>query len=331
MREDNLLIAGFIAFGSAIMSLYNGFRGYQASRTRKLSRLLLLVYGIVCVLVLAVAAALIRNVPAYWRFLAACSWCVFCSVFWQFLLYSADRCDRARGRNTQLGVIPAEIERKLAELEACNADLQQEIRDSRAAAALVQYHANYDYLTGLPNRRRCYEQIAAALAGDRDNRTLAVLFLDLDDFKLLNDNLGHACGDSALKQVVERIKTVLGPGAMLARIGGDEFLVLLQGGSGQEVAAAAATTAASIRQVFMYPFCLDNCEFFLSVSTGIALCPQHGLDADTLIKNADIAMYMAKNNGKNKYRFYSAAREHGSAAASGGGTNNSLNRRESGL
>lgn len=303
-----MLIAGFIAFGSAVMSLYNGLRGYQASRPRKLSRLLLLLYGIVCIAVLAVAAALIRNGPAYGQFLVACGWCVFCSVFWQFLLYNRERRNRAGGHPGQLGAILAAIAGKIAALEACNAALQEEIRESRAAAALVQYHANYDYLTGLPNRRRCYEQINDTLAGGGDNRALAVMFLDLDDFKLLNDRLGHACGDSALQQVVERIKAILCPGAMLARIGGDEFLVLLTSGSGQEVAAAAETTAAAIRQAFIYPFFLDNCEIFLSVSIGIALYPQHGLDADTLIKKADIAMYRAKNDGKNKYRFYSADR-----------------------
>ncbi|HWR05628.1 diguanylate cyclase domain-containing protein [Sporomusa sp.] len=311
MREDNLLIAGFIAFGSAIMSLYNGFRGYQASRTRKVNRLLLLLYVIVCVWVLAVAVVLMDNAPACWQFLAASGLCIFCSVFWQFLIHIADRCGWTREQNMQLAATPAEIESKVrvrtAALELRNAALQQEIRESRAALAQIEYHANYDYLTGLPNRRRCYEQITQAVAGQ--DRALAVMFLDLDDFKLLNDGLGHACGDLALKQVAERIKALLCPAVTLARIGGDEFLILLHGGSGQEVAAAAETIANSIRQMFIYPFCFDNCERFLSVSTGIAIYPQHGLDADTLIKNADIAMYLAKNNGKNRYRFYSADRE----------------------
>ncbi len=311
MREDNLLIAGFIAVSSAIMSLYNGLCSYQASRTPRVSRLLLLLSVTVCVGGWSQAAVLMDNAPAGWKLLAASALCIFGSVLWQFFIHLADRCAWFRGQHTQSAAANAEIEEireRAAALEVCKAALQQEVVDSRAALAQIEYHANYDYLTGLPNRRRCYEEINQAITGP-DDRELAVMFLDLDDFKVLNDSLGHACGDLALKQVVDRIRVLLCPAVTLARIGGDEFLILLYSDSGQPVAVLAETIANSIRQLFIYPFCIENYKSALSVSIGIAVYPQHGLEADTLIRNADMAMYMAKNNGKNRYCFYAADME----------------------
>ncbi len=321
MREDNLLIAGFIAVSSAIMSLYNGLCSYQTSRTRKVNQLLLLVLSVaVCAWGWSQAAVLMDNAPAGWQLLAVSALCIFGSVFWQFFIHLADRCGWLRGQTIQSAASNAEIEdirERTAVLEVCKAALQQEVKESRAALAQIEYHANYDYLTGLPNRRRCYEEINQAITGP-DHRELAVMFLDLDDFKVLNDSLGHACGDLALKQVVDRIRVLLCPAVTLARIGGDEFLILLYSDSGQQVAALAETIANSIRQLFMYPFCIDNCRSSLSVSIGIAVYPQHGLDADTLIRNADMAMYAAKNNGKNRYRFYAADMERRNHSSSGG-------------
>lgn len=204
-----------------------------------------------------------------------------------------------------------ELERKVrertAELEASNVSLQKEISERKNAEAQIQYHANYDTLTGLPNRRLCYEQITQAIATAQTDTMLAVLFLDLDNFKYLNDTYGHAHGDLALQQTVKRINAIMPASDRLARIGGDEFLLLVKNSNRQDQRTVVETIVNSIRQIFFQPFIINGRESFLSVSIGIAAYPQDGTDADTLIKKADIAMYEAKNNGKNDYKFYSAS------------------------
>ncbi len=145
--------------------------------------------------------------------------------------------------------------------------------------------------------------VALAQRGSEGERSVGLLFVDLDQFKRINDTLGHATGDALLRQVAQRLGSALcadGPGAQLARVGGDEFIVVL---SGQPAAADAEHAAQCILAALTAPFRQAGYEFVVTPSIGIAMFPQHGSDAQTLLKNADLAMYEAKASGRNQFRF----------------------------
>ncbi len=161
--------------------------------------------------------------------------------------------------------------------------------------------AYHDSLTGLPNRAYFMEQLASLLKKEREeNEMLALLFLDLDRFKLVNDTLGHDIGDQLLRAASGRINGCVRNHDLVARLGGDEFTIILEGiGSTDEV----ARIAGKIRSVFSEPFHLAGREMFISVSIGIAMSPADGAEVPTLVKRADMAMFCAKEEGGN-YRFY---------------------------
>jgi diguanylate cyclase (GGDEF)-like protein len=163
---------------------------------------------------------------------------------------------------------------------------------------------DYDSVTGLPNRRQFLRLVAKGLAGARrTKRQIAVLFLDLDGFKLINETLGHAVGDQLLKEVATRLTDCVQQTAIIARQGGDEFTILSHNvPSSDHVALLAQETLSSI----VRPFRLAARDIFITTSIGIALYPQDADDADSLIKHADTAMSRAKQQGKNLYQFYSA-------------------------
>ena len=166
----------------------------------------------------------------------------------------------------------------------------------------IKHMAYYDSLTGLPNRYMLNEYLDKALARSKRNRAqLAFMFIDLDHFKSVNDMMGHETGDILLKQVSELLKRTIREGDTVSRQGGDEFIVLLEGIDQKEV----VRVAERVLDEFCTPFQLNEKEFFISPSIGISLFPQHGDDAQTLIKRADDAMYNAKRCGKNNYKFYS--------------------------
>ncbi len=170
-------------------------------------------------------------------------------------------------------------------------------------AQQVEHLAYHDALTGLPNRSLFSKLLQQGIQqARRYGRRLAVLFLDLDRFKHINDTLGHEAGDQLLQEVAKRIKASLRDSDSVARLGGDEFVVLLP-----ELAeeAYAATVAQKMIAAIAKPFLLLGQEFRVTGSVGIATHPQDGLDEQTLTKNADIAMYRAKEQGKNNYQFYS--------------------------
>jgi diguanylate cyclase (GGDEF)-like protein/PAS domain S-box-containing protein len=168
----------------------------------------------------------------------------------------------------------------------------------------LRYQALHDALTGLPNRFQFQERFQEMLARvARQNSQLAVMVLDLDRFKHVNDSLGHAVGDELLKQVAERLKSRLRQVDVIGRLGGDEFAVILDNISGTHSAAAAAGRLLS---AFATPFSLSGHEIFVSSSIGISCCPADSSDAETLLKNADAAMYRAKADGRNSYRYFSA-------------------------
>lgn len=159
--------------------------------------------------------------------------------------------------------------------------------------------AYHDYLTGLPNRLRFNEMISDAILEAKGSKEqFAVLFLDLDSFKSVNDTMGHNIGDDLLIEVAKRIQTVLFSQCMIARAGGDEFLILSRNTSQEE----AKKLASAILGVFKEKFIVQKQVIYTSTSIGIAIYPSDGIDTVSLIKNADIAMYYSKDQGKNKYQ-----------------------------
>jgi diguanylate cyclase (GGDEF)-like protein len=172
-----------------------------------------------------------------------------------------------------------------------------------AYAKRVEYLAYHDGLTDLPNRSLFSRLLIQSIKhASRYERQLAVLFLDLDRFKHVNDTLGHEAGDQLLKEVATRLKTCLRDSDSVARLGGDEFVALLPELNEQ---ADVALVARKILAALAQPFVLLGQEFRITASVGISCYPQDGLDEQTLTKNADIAMYKAKEEGKNNFQFYS--------------------------
>jgi diguanylate cyclase (GGDEF)-like protein len=175
----------------------------------------------------------------------------------------------------------------------------------RRVEAMLQHQASHDRLTGLPNRMLFDERLSLALAHThRYGEILAVVFLDLDNFKTINDTLGHAVGDRLLQIVAERLRGCLRPEDVLARWGGDEFTLLLFPIGNAEDTAKIAT---KILDTLNAPLKLEGQELHIKASLGIALAPYDGEDAETLLKNADAAMYRAKQQGRNNYQLYTSA------------------------
>jgi len=166
----------------------------------------------------------------------------------------------------------------------------------------LRYNAVTDHLTELPNRFLFFDRLSMALAqAQRDGQKLAIIMLDLDEFKKVNDSHGHNIGDQLLKGVSSRLVNMFRKGDTIARWGGDEFILLLPEIRQAEV---AKNVAERILHSFYKPFEFDGLKISITASIGVALFPDDGPDADTLIKNADIAMYRAKDAGRNRYYQY---------------------------
>ena len=193
---------------------------------------------------------------------------------------------------------------RTAELAGANALLQAEIAERRQAEARVHHMAYYDALTGLPNRALLADRLERAMAtAERANRKLAVMFLDLDRFKNINDSLGHLTGDYLLKEVAQRLVGAVRTSDTVARLGGDEFVVVAPGVRGNgECAAVGDKIIAALAE----PFLIDGRTLHISPSIGICLYPEDGLDVDALMRHADAAMYAAKSAGRNNYQFFTA-------------------------
>jgi diguanylate cyclase (GGDEF)-like protein len=178
-----------------------------------------------------------------------------------------------------------------------------ERRALREAQQTLRHQAYHDILTGLPNRWLLRDRMEQALKYARQKQTgLAVMFLDLDRFKNLNDTLGHMSGDYLLRAVAERLSLILNERDTLARLGGDDFVVLLMDIPGAEQAGEAADL---LLKALHEPFMLDGKEIYLGASIGIATYPENGAEFDVLIKNAESAMYFAKDQGRNNYQYFS--------------------------
>jgi diguanylate cyclase (GGDEF)-like protein/PAS domain S-box-containing protein len=178
----------------------------------------------------------------------------------------------------------------------------RDITEQRLAAGRIEYLATHDALTGLANRFMFNQLLGAALESAwRNDRRLAVMFIDLDGFKRINDTLGHHIGDELLKVIAGRFKGVLRSSDIVARLGGDEFVVLVQETEHQE---QLMTVAEKILAAALKPVIVAGQECRVSASIGVALFPEHGDDKHTLMKHADIAMYQAKEHGKNNCRIF---------------------------
>ncbi|MBI4192304.1 MAG: EAL domain-containing protein [Betaproteobacteria bacterium] len=174
----------------------------------------------------------------------------------------------------------------------------------KEAESHLTFFANHDPLTGLPNRVMFNARLTQALAqAHRYDKTAAVLFVDLDRFKVINDTLGHDAGDLLLKELALRLRDCLREGDTIGRQGGDEFVVLVEEvGDPQQVAGVAQKILETVAQQFL----LSGQDFHVTASIGISIYPDDGNDVQALLKNADIAMYRAKEQGKNTFQFYSA-------------------------
>ena len=179
----------------------------------------------------------------------------------------------------------------------------RDITATKQAEDTIRHMAYHDVLTGLPNRILFNDRLAMAMTNAlRTEKNAAVMMLDLDKFKQVNDVLGHKMGDLLLKAVSERLKRTLRKGDTVARMGGDEFMIILPEIVHEYV---AGMVAEKIIKVFQWPFRLEGKELSVTTSVGVSIFPKDGNDTDTLVKHADVAMYCSKGLGRNKYTCYS--------------------------
>ena len=186
--------------------------------------------------------------------------------------------------------------------------LEDQREATNAASSQVERLAYYDTVTGLPNRALFGDRLGVALAhAQRHKYKVAVLFLDIDRFKQINDSLGHSVGDRLLRAAAERIRGTIREEDTVARFGGDEFTILIHIVGRIE---DAGRIAQKILDSFKTPIVIDSREFVVTSSIGISIYPVDGVDGETLIRNADTSMYRAKDVGRNTYQFYAAAMNH---------------------
>lgn len=183
------------------------------------------------------------------------------------------------------------------------AELEQKAIEQKEAEAQIQQLAHFDPLTGLPNRLLLKDRCAQALSlADRSKQSVALMFIDLDHFKNINDSLGHQVGDEVLQTLAKRLQDNVREQDTVARLGGDEFILLLPNAD----TLGAAHVADKLLQAAMLPLPIGPHELIITPSIGIAIYPQDGSDLDALSKCADAAMYQAKEDGRNSYRFFNA-------------------------
>jgi diguanylate cyclase (GGDEF)-like protein/PAS domain S-box-containing protein len=177
-----------------------------------------------------------------------------------------------------------------------------DITEYKNSRAQIDFLAHHDNLTGLPNRVLLNDRLEMAInAASRQQEKVGVLFIDLDRFKNVNDSLGHAVGDQLLKEAAKRLSSTIRTGDTVSRLGGDEFVVLFSKIKDETV---IADLTIKLREVLQHPYDLGDISLHITPSIGIAIYPDDGENASSLIKNADAAMYLAKEKGRNNYQFY---------------------------
>lgn len=186
----------------------------------------------------------------------------------------------------------------------------REITERKKSEARIQYLANHDALTGLPNRNQLLERAKYSISlTHRTQQKIAIMFLDIDHFKDVNDTLGHSVGDLLLLELASRLNSVLREEDTVSRLGGDEFIFMLPNADEY----AAAQVAQKLLDVIDRPMLIENHQLPVTASIGIALYPNDGTELETLLRNADVAMYKAKQENRNGYRFYTAKMQSQSA------------------
>jgi diguanylate cyclase (GGDEF)-like protein len=202
----------------------------------------------------------------------------------------------------EISALQQAFNRMAADLKRSHLQLLGEVEREKRAALEIEHLAYYDKLTGLPNRSLFSRLLERALvAARRHDRRVSLMFLDLDRFKNINDTLGHATGDALLKEVAQRVRAVLRASDAVCRLGGDEFVVLLTDVDGAET---LSTVAHKLLGAIAMPYRLADQEFRVTASIGISTFPDDGSDEASMMKHADIAMYQAKEDGKNTFAFY---------------------------
>ncbi len=183
-----------------------------------------------------------------------------------------------------------------------------DIGERKAAEERLRYLATTDPLTGLPNRQAFMRRLERTLFGDRRSR-VAVLLVDLDRFKTINDTLGHALGDGILKEAGARLSEILRAESLVARLGGDEFVLALPGGGPDGIESATLALIERIRKALHLPFAADGRTIQLGASIGVSLFPDDGTTAEELLRTAEIALYQAKEGGRGTFRFFDPAQD----------------------
>ena len=209
-----------------------------------------------------------------------------------------------RHRKKDGSIIDVEVhsERVLFAGRAVRLAVVTDITERKRAEQALAHQAMHDLLTGMPNRVLLHDRLRQAIrAAERDGTSVALLIMDLDRFKEVNDTFGHHYGDLLLRQVGERLQSALRAGDTLARLGGDEFALLLPGSD----ESSAITVVRRLQQVLDEPLAIDGQLFTIGASLGVAVSPEHAADADTLLQRADVAMYVAKRSGSG-YAVYTA-------------------------
>ena len=221
-------------------------------------------------------------------------------------------------RSTEFAVLTDTFNQMTARLAASQASVEdyqhtleekveQRTRELQTATARAYKLAQQDILTGLPNRVLLNQRLQQILAlAKRENQQVAVLFLDFDHFKRINDTLGHDSGDQLLQQVAQRLSATIRESDLVARLGGDEFVLVLTGLNMAQSAHELLQLVERVRGAFGTPFTVNTQELSLTVSIGVSMFPDDATDAPSLIKQADTAMYAAKEQGRNAYRFFTA-------------------------
>ena len=220
---------------------------------------------------------------------------------WSLEDVTAERDAEARAR-AALGALELAVAERTTELKAANERLELEVVERKVAEQRARHLADHDALTGLPNRRLLQDRLTQALAlSYRNRKQTAVMFVDLDRFKTINDSLGHSVGDVMLKEVAARLIKQLRVVDTICRTGGDEFVVVLP-----EIkrSADAANVAQKLIENLSQPVRIEERELTVTPSIGISVFPDDGRDAETLIRNADAAMYHAKEMGRANYQFF---------------------------